>query len=279
MSDVTIASGSVDTPPHRGRPAGTISPIPFARILWIELRKMFDTRSGLWLMASILIVAALATVGTLILVPESDLTYESFLSAIGFPMNTILPLVAILSVTSEWGQRTALTTFTLVPSRARVISAKAGLCAIIGVSALAVAAVLGAVGNIGAAAFAGVGATWDVGWQGLVLFAMANVIGMGIGFMLAVLTRSSPAAVVAFFVYYLVVPIVSTAVAGVQEWYADHVHWIDFNTNVNRLFGAGFTGDDALSAQQWFQLGLTGLVWLVVPLTVGLRLALRAEIK
>ena len=35
--------------------------VPFARLVKVELRKMFNTRSGFWLMASILIVAALAT--------------------------------------------------------------------------------------------------------------------------------------------------------------------------------------------------------------------------
>ncbi len=36
-------------------------PIPFARLLKVEMRKMFDTRSGLWLMASVGILSALAS--------------------------------------------------------------------------------------------------------------------------------------------------------------------------------------------------------------------------
>ena len=40
-------------------------------------------------------------------------------------MTIILPMIAILSVTSEWSQRSGLTTFTLVPHRGRVILAKA----------------------------------------------------------------------------------------------------------------------------------------------------------
>ena len=57
--------------------------------------------------------------------PDSELTYDTFAAAIGFPMSVILPMVAILSVTSEWTQRSGLTTFTLVPHRGRVIAAKA----------------------------------------------------------------------------------------------------------------------------------------------------------
>ena len=35
--------------------------IPMTRVVAVELRKMFDTRSGFWLMASIVITATLAT--------------------------------------------------------------------------------------------------------------------------------------------------------------------------------------------------------------------------
>jgi hypothetical protein len=99
--------------------------IPLARLTRVELRKMFDTRSGFWLMASLLITALLATAGVILWAPDSDLTYTTFVSAIRFPMAVILPLIAILSITSEWSQRSGLTTFTLVPHRSRVIGAKA----------------------------------------------------------------------------------------------------------------------------------------------------------
>ena len=39
-------------------------------------------------------------------------------------MSLILPVLGILLVTSEWSQRTGLTTFALVPQRERVIVAK-----------------------------------------------------------------------------------------------------------------------------------------------------------
>ena len=100
-------------------------PIPLTRVLGVEFRKMFDTRSGFWLMMSIGILALLATGAVVLFAPDSDLDYEAFASAIGIPMSVILPVIAILSVTSEWSQRTGLTTFTLVPHRGRIITAKA----------------------------------------------------------------------------------------------------------------------------------------------------------
>ena len=65
------------------------------------LRKMFDTRAGLWLMASIVIFALISTVATIAFAPESDLTFYTFSAAIGFPITVILPIIAILAITGE----------------------------------------------------------------------------------------------------------------------------------------------------------------------------------
>ena len=97
-----------------------------SRIVSVELRKSFDTRSGFWLMASIGILAVIATgADDPVRARRRARPTSTFAAAIGFPMAVILPMVAILSVTSEWSQRTGLTSFTLVPHRGRVILAKA----------------------------------------------------------------------------------------------------------------------------------------------------------
>ena len=111
-------------------------------------RKMFDTRSGFWLMASIGIAALLATGAVILFAPDDANHLQRFAAAIGVPMSIILPMIAILSVTSEWSQRSGLTTFTLVPHRGRVISAKAISAVGIGVVAIVVAFFIGALGNL-----------------------------------------------------------------------------------------------------------------------------------
>jgi len=52
--------------------------VPLSRVVHVELRKMFDTRSGFWLMASIVIAALVATVATIAFAPDQDLTYYTF---------------------------------------------------------------------------------------------------------------------------------------------------------------------------------------------------------
>ena len=125
-----------------------IDGIPMGRIVGVELRKMFDTRSGFWLMASIAIAATLATGAVILFASDSSITYDSFGAAIGVPMTVLLPVVAILSVTSEWSQRSGLTTFTLVPHRGRIVTAKLAATLVVGVTSMLVALGIGAVGNV-----------------------------------------------------------------------------------------------------------------------------------
>src|SRR3954447_5513225 len=106
MTATTVESveGAVEEVARTPRPAP--ARIPFSRIVTVELRKSFDTRSGFWLMASIGILAVIATGATILFAPDDQLTYDNFAAAIGFPMAVVLPVIAVLSVTSEWSQRT-----------------------------------------------------------------------------------------------------------------------------------------------------------------------------
>ena len=202
----------------------------------VELRKMFDTRSGFWLMASIAITAVLATAAVVLFAPDGEIGYSAFGAAVGIPMAVILPIVAVLSVTSEWSQRSGLTTFTLVPHRGRVILAKA-LCAVgIGVASILLALAVGAVGNIVGSALAGVGTTWDISVADAAHIVLANVLGLLVGFMLGVLIRSSAGAIVAYFVYSFVLPTLSALLAGSQHWFRDLQPWVDFNFAQGALF-------------------------------------------
>ena len=246
--------------------------IPFSRLLRVELRKMFDTRSGAWLLLGIGLLALAATAAVVLFAEVDDLAYSAFGAAVGVPMAVLLPVVAVLSVTGEWSQRTGLVTFALVPQRGRVIGAKAAASVLVGVASMLVAFVLGALGNLLGSAVAGVDPVWDMSASDLLLVVVANVLGLLVGFMLGVLLRSSAAALVAYFVYAFVLPGVLGVLAASQAWFADVRSWVDVNAAQAALFDAPVTGE------QWAQLGVSGLFWLVLPLAVGLRTVLRSEV-
>jgi hypothetical protein len=249
-------------------------PVPTTRLVKVELRKMFDTRSGFWLLVSIGLLSPIAAGSVVIFAPDSDVTYQSFARASGFPMSVILPMVAILAVTSEWSQRSGLTTFTLVPDRGRVIGAKAVATLLVGLVSVALALAAGALGNLAGSALAGVDTVWDVSWSMAAQMALGNLVGMAVGFTLGVVLRVSAAAIVAYFVVSLVLPGILELLALVREWFRDLQPWLDWNYTQVKLFeGATTTGEE------WARLGSTTMIWIVVPLVVGLLSLRRSEVK
>lgn len=248
--------------------------IPTRRLVRVELRKMFDTRSGFWMLVSIGILSVVTAGSVLVFAPDSDITYATFARAIGFPMSVILPVIAILAVTSEWSQRSGLTTFTLVPSRGRVIAAKAFATLLVGVVSVLVAFAVGVVGNLAGSALAGVDTVWDVSLSTAPQIVLGNLVGMAIGFTLGVVLRNSAAAIVGYFVVSLVMPGILVLLAKVRSWFEELQPWVDWNASQVTLFeGATNTGEE------WAMLGTTTMIWIVIPLAVGLVTLNRSEVK
>lgn len=261
----TIALGPIER--------ADFSPVSLARLTRVELRKMFDTRSGFWLMASIVIAGLGSTVGTILFAPDADLTYYTFAAAIGFPMTVILPMIAILAITGEWSQRSGLTTFTLVPRRNRVIVAKVIASLAVGVASMLFALVIGVVGNVVGTAIAGTDLVWDVSFVHGLTIVLGSLMCLLAGTILGVLFRSSPIALAAYFVYSLLVPTVIGYLASVQEGFADLRPWIDINLAQSGLF------DGTIAAEGWAHLGVAAALWLVLPALVGLVMVRKSEVK
>ena len=252
----------------------TAPPIPASRLVGVELRKMFDTRSGFWLLVSIAVLSPIAAGSVVVVAPDNDVTYQSFARASGFPMSVVLPIIAILAVTSEWSQRSGLMTFTLVPGGGRVIGAKAVATLLVGLGSVALAFAAGALGNVVGSAVAGVDTVWDISVPMASQMALGNLVGMAIGFTLGVVLRASAPAVVGYFVLSFVLPGVLQLLALVQDRFADLQPWVDWNyTQVELFEGATNTG------RELAMLGSTTTIWIVVPLVVGLLSLRRSEVR
>jgi ABC-2 type transport system permease protein len=247
--------------------------IPLSRVSRVELRKMFDTRSGFWLMASIVIAALVATSATILFAPDADLTYYTYAKAIGFPMTVILPIIAVLSITGEWSQRSGLTTFTLVPHRNRVIVAKVVASVTVGAASMLFALAVGVAGNLVGTAITGTEQVWDVSVARALQIVLGGLMCLLTGTMLGMLFRSSPVALVAYFVYSLLLPSVFGVLATSQEAFRDIRPWVDLNLTQGLLF------EGSLTVEQWAHLGITASIWLVLPALLALRLVTRSEVR
>ena len=181
---------------------------------------------------------------------------------------------SILAVTSEWSQCSGLTTFTLVPSRGHVIGAKAIATLLVGLGSMAVAFAVGALGNVAGSALAGVDTVWDISLSMAPQMVLGDLVGMAIGFTLGVVLRNSAAAIVGYFVVSFVMPGILVLLAQVRSWFEDLQPWIDWNETQVVLFdGATNTG------KEWAMLGSTTMIWIVIPLVVGLLFLRRSEVK
>ena len=87
--------------------------------------------------------------------------------------------------------------------------------------------------------------------------------------------RRSGDTLVAYFVYTFLVPTAFGLLADNQQWFKDLQPWIDMQFAQSGLF----IFQTSLTGEEWAQIGVSSFIWLVLPLLVGLRLVMRAEVK
>jgi ABC-2 type transport system permease protein len=239
------------------------SPIPIVRLTGVELRKLADTRAGLWL----LIVIVLASVGTgLIQLFAGSDDSQSFMSYFMFaqlPAGVLLPVLGIMSMTSEWSQRTALTTFTLVPQRGRVLAAKLLAAAVIAVLAAASTFVFAAAFNLISSG------SWSIGWALIAQCFLLQVLFVLMGTAFGGLLMNTALAIVGFFALPMVWTILGSVISSLEKVSG----WLDINTTTTPL------ADHALTAGEWSRLAVSSAVWVLVPLVAGAVRMLRREVN
>ncbi|MGI8522496.1 MAG: ABC transporter permease subunit [Nocardioides sp.] len=250
--------------------------IPFSRLVVVELRKMIDTRAGRWLLFAIAGLTALVLAIQLIVLLSQDqgATFGSFGAGANIPMVILLPVLGVMSVTGEWSQRTAMVTFALVPSRGRIIAAKYVSALVIAVVAVILAYLLMAVVNL---IFAGASAyplVWDSSPFGVFLTFVLYVIGMSTGFAFGSALLNTAVAIVVYFVYNFVLPGLMALGAFYLSWFAAIHAWIDFANAQGPL-----QGGTSVAGREWAHLLVSGLIWLGIPMAIGIRRMLRSEVK
>jgi ABC-type transport system involved in multi-copper enzyme maturation permease subunit len=241
-------------------------PIPLSRLIRVEMRKMRDTRSGTWLLSLVGVVAVLVTAGFFAFGDKDDRTFLNLLSMAGIPLGFALPVLGILLICSEWGQRTALVTFTLTPHRGQVLAAKSAAALLFAVGGIVVAAIPAAI----LAAVGGADAPWDgVTAAVLARVLLAFVLGVVWGLAFGAALLNSALAIVAYFL----VPTIISIIGGIWSGAGDTLEWFDLNQSSSVLYDSA-----SVSGGEWARLGTGVLVWIVVPAVIGTWRVLRSEV-
>jgi len=273
MTTQTLNASPPATPKQTSPRSLVTARIPLRRIVAVELRKSFDTRAGLWLLASVGLASVLTSGAVIAWAPDDDFTYSTFTTTIAFPMSVILPIIAALAVTAEWTQRSGLTTFTVVPHRGRIMLGKATALVSVAVPATVVALGVGAVGNVMGSWISGNPTVWDQDPAAVPYLLLSLALSLAMGLVCGTLIRNSAGAIVAFFVFSFVIPPLLGLLAMTQDWFHDAQPWVDLDFQLAALLQGSF------DTEQWTQLAATSGLWLVLPLVVGMWTLVRSEVK
>lgn len=225
--------------------------IPFRTLLAAELRKTVSTRAAKSLLAAALLLSMAAEAVPLIFTRSVTQDRASYLTWSALGLTRLLPIVLMMAMTAEWSQRTALTTFTLVPRRGRVLTAKV-------LAGLLIAALCGVLAGAAAeitASFAPrlhQGADWAQ-LAGFAVFIMAtSAIGVAIG---AVLHNTAAAIVTYFAVAGAASLLMIPALKQAGEW-------INTGQTFGWLLDGTWSGHTA-------QIAVSAALWIALPLTLG----------
>lgn len=255
--------------PMPSRLGGADSGIPFARLVSLELRKLTDTRAGRVLVLVVAaLVIAIGLIGVFSGTADQDKNLTDFLALASLPLQMVLPLLGVLAVTSEWSQRTGLVTFTLEPRRARVAYAKWTAALVLGIAGVVLALISAAAFTGLAGALRGGDPSWSLGWEVVLGVVVGQLLYMSIGVAFGMLIQNTPGAVVAF----LILPTL-WSILGSFSWSESVAKWADTNRTLSPLY------DGTMQAGDWPKLIVSLMIWLALPMAVGIWRMTHSEVK
>ncbi len=256
------------TAPTRGVTSQLLSlPRPsIARLVRVELRKSLDTRASRWFVAALALLIVAAAVYSLANGPnDGPIAAERFFTTPWVVVRMLLPVLGVLSMTSEWSQRTALTTFALVPRRGRVLVAKLGAASLVSAATVLLTALVAVI----VAALAGPVTGQPLQWHGFVWHVGGAMVGgvcfMALGAGLGALLQQTASALVVYFIAPTLVTVVGTALID------DGVYWIAPTVAIDRLNDLDLSGAVAPTI-------VALVLWVVLPLAAGSVRWLRREV-
>ncbi|WP_433129978.1 ABC transporter permease [Micromonospora sp. CA-240977] len=239
------------------------------RLSTVELRKLVDTRAGRWLLITIGLATAAIVTLQLIYAGDADQTFLNFFVPSLLPVSVLLPVLGILSITGEWSQRTALTTYALVPRRERVVAAKLTAVSLTALASVLTSLAVAAVGTLVASATGGAG-TWQFDGSLLLNAVVIQVTSVLMGAAFGLLLLNPPLAIVG----YLLLPTLWGVLGEMVKPLRGPSEWLDTSKTMDPLFSS-----DALTGGQWGRIAVSLLVWMALPLAAGLFRTLRREVS
>ncbi|MCI9889065.1 hypothetical protein JT358_11450 [Micrococcales bacterium 31B] len=246
----------------------------FAKLTLIEMRKSLNTRSGRSIViicaALVLLVAVIAYFNDTVTRPAEFSEYVGYMP---MPAVQIFPVIAIMGMTAEWSARAALVTFTLSPSRAKVLAAKIVGSIVLGalMYAFSVLVTIGYTALKGATS--GFGMTFANAGEALASGGLTFLISVLFGIALGACIANTAGAIVLYFLVPIAISIVFGIANGFQvDWLITTIDYINWQINTAMIAAREFSGHEA-------QIAVTAAVYVVIPLIIGIFMTMKREVK
>jgi ABC-2 type transport system permease protein len=252
--------------------------VPLIRLLAVELRKSVDTLAGRWMLVTIGVLTAGVDVLTVALGRAFNTGGVNLSTLLWVQMLIMLPIVgamAILVATSEWTQRTGMVTFTLVPARWKTLVAKLVVVLAIGAGAVAVSLAVGGLLTVASG-------DWNLSFSELIPRFVTWFVFLLQALALGLLFLNSAAAIVTYYTLFVLgvfvlrtAAVVVALTGGADTGKLKAWPWLDPYLSTSNLYHSqGWPSGEA-----WGQLATSSLIWVGIPLAIGVWRVLHAEIK
>lgn len=239
----------------------------FLRILYLEFRKLIDTRASRWVLGSLGVLAlTVAALAALAFSSDGTMTFEYVIGAMQSAMALAMAVIGIMGMTGDWTHRVTTNYYPLVRSRTLIYAAK--ICAtllmsgaLLGLLFLATLSILGifSVSRGQQVSLSGLGEGMAV--AGFVTL-LATVFGIGVASIVRKLALSL------VLVVLLSVGINSVALTVLPEILAPVFSTLTPLILISPPEGESVAGWQILSSV---------LLWYIVPLFAGWKIAQRVE--
>jgi len=251
--------------------------VRFGNLVKAESRKYVNTRAALVLSIFTAAVLAVITIGVIATYPDlAKIATGTDLQFLLLGVTSILTaVIVILPVTSEWTQRGVLTTFVVEPRRERVIAAKALVALGVVLTVWLAIQLSWAVFNAAGAAAHGLEASWEFHWVRWLGGIEVLLLNAAVAFALALLLRNTALTITVF----VAVPFTVGALSQFGELLEKITAWLRSPGAILQTILSTQTGGQTPDATLWGQFTVGIIIWIVVPLIIGLWLNHRAEAK
>ena len=249
--------------------------VRFGNLVKAESRKYVNTRAALVLSILMAAVLAAVTIGAIAAYPDlTKVATGTNLQFLPLAMTSALTaIIVILPVTSEWTQRGVLTTFVVEPRRERVIAAKALVALGVVLTVWLAIQLSWAVFNAAGAAAHGLEASWEFHWTRWL--GGVEVLLLNAAVALALLLRNTALTITVF----VAAPVTVGALSQFGELLEKITAWLRSpGASLQTILSTQKDGQTP-DATLWGQFTVGIILWIVVPLAIGLWLNHRAEAK